>query len=239
MRQVAGIFVTDLGRVSINSDLMVMLMTTRRTRSMAAMVAVTMIVVVMSSRINSQERMLPIPTDKMNDAQKKAFADYLADRPSGPFSPWWVYLRIPEITIPLLRLHEHVHAQTRLGDRLTHFAILIAGREWTQQVIWSLHYDDAIKSGLKKETISDLAAGRRPEHMADDEAVLYDFCVELQHNKSVSDATYAKALAKFGEDGVVETVLLEGLYTLLSMNMNTMRAPLPAGKTPLLGPLPK
>jgi len=121
-----------------------------------------------------------------------------------------VYLRVPEITIPLLRLHEHVHAQSRLGERLTHFAILIAGRQWTQEVIWSLHYDDAIKSGLKVETLQELAAGSRPEHMGEDEAVLYDFCIELQRNQSVSDATYAKALATFGEEGVLKQCSWKG-----------------------------
>jgi hypothetical protein len=69
--------------------------------------------------LKAQERMLPIPVEKMTEAQQKALAEYKADRPGGPFSPWWVYLRIPEITIPLLRLHEHVHAQSRLGERLT------------------------------------------------------------------------------------------------------------------------
>ncbi len=48
-------------------------------------------------------------------------------------------------------------------------------------------------------------------------------------NKSVSDPTYARALAKFaGEAGAVEAASLEGYYTYLSMVMNTARSPPPA-----------
>lgn len=35
--------------------------------------------------------------------------------------------------------------------------------------------------------------------MAEDEEILYDLCTELLRNRSVSDPTYARAVAKFGE----------------------------------------
>ncbi len=79
----------------------------------------------------------------------------------------------------------------------------------------------------------------RPEHMADDETLIYDFCTELLHNQSVSDATYASMLAKFGEPGIVEAASLEGYYTYLSMIMNTARSPLAPGAKPALTPFPK
>ena len=40
--------------------------------------------------------------------------------------------------------------------------------------------------------------------MAEDEEMLYSFCTELHQNKSVSDATYARAVAAFGEQGVID-----------------------------------
>lgn len=40
--------------------------------------------------------------------------------------------------------------------------------------------------------------------MAADEEILYNFCHELLHKQSVTDPTYAHALAEFGEPGVVE-----------------------------------
>jgi 4-carboxymuconolactone decarboxylase len=75
--------------------------------------------------------------------------------------------------------------------------------------------------------------------MADDEAALYDFCTELHRNRSVSDATYARALAKFGEQGLVDAIGLSGWYTLVAMVLNTARVPLPTGVTPPLAPFPR
>ena len=36
------------------------------------------------------------------------------------------------------------------------------------------------------------------------------FCIELQRNRSVSDATYERMLSKFGERGVAEATLIQG-----------------------------
>ena len=74
--------------------------------------------------------------------------------------------------------------------------------------------------------------------MAEDETILYDLCLELQRHQSVSDATYARALAKFGEAGIVEATSMAGYYTLLAMVMNTARTPLPAGAKPALAAFP-
>lgn len=75
--------------------------------------------------------------------------------------------------------------------------------------------------------------------MADDEAPLYDFCIELHRNRSVSDATYARVVARFGEQGVVDVIGLSGWCTLVAMVLNTARTPLPAGVSPSLLPFPR
>jgi 4-carboxymuconolactone decarboxylase len=56
--------------------------------------------------------------------------------------------------------------------------------------------------------------------MTEDEAVVYDFCTELLENKRVSDATYARAVAELGEEGVVQIAVTVGLYSYLSMAVN-------------------
>jgi 4-carboxymuconolactone decarboxylase len=203
--------------------------------------AVVLILVLMPwMNVSAQDRMQPIPADKMTDAQKKVVAEYAAARATtlsgGPFM---VLLRIPEVMNLARLMREHVQFRTVLGQKLTELAILITAREWTQQYEWNAHHQAAIKAGLKPDLIKAIAEGRRPDHMAEDEAVLYDFCVELHRNQSVSDATYARALSKFGEEGIVEAATIEGFYTLLAMVMNTARTSLPPGATPALGPFPR
>jgi 4-carboxymuconolactone decarboxylase len=93
-----------------------------------------------------------------------------------------------------------------------------------------------MKGGLNPDIAKAVAEGRRPQRMAEDEEIAYDLCLELLRNHSISDATYARALAKFGEQGVVDMVSLSGYYTMIAMVLNTARTPLPAGATPALAP---
>ena len=61
---------------------------------------------------------------------------------------------------------------------------------------------------------------------------------ELLKNRSVSDATYARALSKFGEQGIIDMVGISGYYSMIAMVLNTARTPLPEGATPGLAPFP-
>ena len=70
-------------------------------------------------------------------------------------------------------------------------------------------------------------------------AQVINLLMELQRNGNVSDATYGRALAKFGEAGIVETTSLAGYYAMLAMVMNTARTPLAEGVKPALAPLPR
>ena len=189
---------------------------------------------------NAQDRMPPIPVDKMTDAQKKAATEYKELRGTdlaGP--PWSVILRVPDLVVPSLEIRLHNQKNSALSPKLTELAILIAARQWTNNYEWNAHATLADRAGLSQPVMAAVADGRRPENMADDEAIVYDFCTEVLHNQSVSDPTYASMLAKFGEAGIVEAASLEGYYTYLSMIMNTARSPLAPGGKPGLAPFPK
>jgi 4-carboxymuconolactone decarboxylase len=121
---------------------------------------------------------------------------------------------------------------------VTELATLIAARYWTQQYEWQAHREHAMKAGLNPATADAIAEGRRPAGMKDDEEIVYELLTETLHNKSVSDATYARAIAKFGEAGVVDLVGVVGYYLMLAMIMNMARTALPPGKSPQLAPFP-
>jgi 4-carboxymuconolactone decarboxylase len=190
--------------------------------------------------VAAQDRMPPISPDKMTDAQKKAAAEYKALRGSEMTTPPWTVLsRVPDYVIPVLQMRLHNQNNSALSPKLTEFAILIAARYWTNNFEWELHRDAAAKAGLSQDIMSAVADGRRPERMAEDEELLYDFCQELVRNQSVSDHTYQRAIARFGEAGVVEATTLEGYYSFLAILMNMARSPLPPGAKPALTPFPK
>ena len=188
--------------------------------------------------LEAQDRMPPIAADKMTEAQKKAVAEFTAAR-GALTGPWQVLLRSPEVVNRARGLSDYLRFNSVLPPRLSEFVILITARHWTQQYEWNAHYSLALKGGLNPEIAKAVAEGRRPVRMAEDEEAAYDFCMELHRNRSVSDATYARALSTFGEQGIVDMVGLNGYYTLIAMALNTARTPLPAGAAPALAPFPR
>jgi 4-carboxymuconolactone decarboxylase len=205
---------------------------------MMRMAIAAWLVAAMASPSFAQERLPPIPPERMTEAQKKAVEEFRAARNAevgGPFAP---LLRSPEVMNRARAMGDYLRFKSVLPARLSEFAILITARQWTQNYEWDTHSRIAVQAGLSAQILDALAAGRRPDQMADDEDVLYSFCTELQRNQSVSDATYARAVAKFGEQGVIDMIGISGYYTLLAMVLNTARTPVPAGHPPALAPFP-
>jgi len=185
----------------------------------------------------AQERMGRLSAEQLTDQQAKALADFVAAR-GQPTGPWWVLLRSPEVMTRARGLSDYLRFDSVLPGWLREFVILMTARQWSQGYEWNAHYKIAIDEGLSADHARAIAEGRRPESMVDEEVILYNFCSELQRNQSVSDETYARAVERFGEQGVVETVSLMGYYTMISMVLNTARTPVTPGASPALPPFP-
>jgi 4-carboxymuconolactone decarboxylase len=194
-------------------------------------------VIGMSAFTSAQDRMPPIPADKLTEAQKKAIEEFKAARSvdiSGPFVP---LLRSPEVMSRARAMGDYLRFRSSLPPRLSEFVILLTARRWTQQYEWNAHQPLAIKGGLTREIVDAVAAGKRPGRMAKDEDAVYALWDEVQRTQAASDATYARAVAEIGEQGVIDVLGITGYYTMLAMVMNTARTPLPEGATPALAPL--
>lgn len=187
----------------------------------------------------AQDRLPPIPADRLTDAQKKAMAEFAAARKTDVSGPFWPLLRSPEVMNRARAMGDYLRFASVLPPRLSEFAILITARQWTQNYEWDAHAPLAQQGGLKPAIIAAVADGRRPEGMAEDEDALYTLCDELHRTQSVSDATYARAVKTFGEQGVIDILGISGYYTMLAMVLNTARTPVPAGHTPALHAFPR
>jgi 4-carboxymuconolactone decarboxylase len=195
------------------------------------------LVVGFGTGMRAQDRLPPIPTEQQTDAQKAALADYEGTREKLR-GPWWPLLRSPKAVKLLLPWSEYLRHESSLSAKIYEFVIIITSREWSQAFSFSGHSERALQAGLKPEIAKAVAEGRRPQNMAADEEAAYDFSIELHRNHSVSDATYARALSIFGEQGIIDIIGVNGHYTLISMVLNTARTPPPKGATTLLAPFP-
>jgi len=152
----------------------------------------------------------------------------------GPFNAW---MRSPELGNRLQKVGEYVRFNTSLPLRLNELAILITARHWTSQYEWYAHLPLALKAGLDPKIAAQLAEGKRPTGMKEDEAVVYDFSTQLHRARNVNDATYQRAVALFGEKGVMDLIGVNGYYSAVSMTLNVAQVPVPDGEKNPLKPL--
>jgi 4-carboxymuconolactone decarboxylase len=187
----------------------------------------------------AQDRMPAIPLEKMTDLQKK-YAEEIIKGPRGAlYGPFVPLIRSPELMDRAQRMGEYLRFKSAIGTKLSELVIMITARQWTQQVQWAIHEPIAIKSGIKAEVVRAIADGRYPAGMSEDEEIVYALCTELHVNKSVADATYERAVKRFGEQGVMDMLGINGYYTFLAMVMNGTRTAVPDGKPAPLKAFPK
>lgn len=148
-------------------------------------------------------------------------------------APFNVLLRSPLLAERLRKVGEYLRFESSIPKRLNEFAILITARTWTAQYEWFAHLRLALKEGLNPELANDLAQGKRPQNMQADEAAIYNFCNELHATHQVSDAHYQAVHDLFGEQGIVDLMIVSGYYVMVSMVLNVNRTPLPEGATPI------
>ena len=210
-------------------------------RLLAAICMAALVVWSPAVRAEDITRFAPLKADELSPSQK-AWADMIAAPPrNAKFGnpPYRAYIRNPDLAPRLSALSEYLRWNTTLAPRLSEFAILITARQWTAQYEWFAHYPLALKAGLDPKILGDLAAGRRPDTMRDDEAALYDLVTALYRDKKVTDSVYKAAADKFGERGVMDIIGIIGYYDMVSMTLITMQAGAPNDSVPPLPALSK
>lgn len=197
-----------------------------------------------STMADAQTRFPVIQPEQMNAEQKKLFETIISGPRAqnyggeaakrvlsgGPFNAW---LRSPEVGLKLQDVGGYIRFNSTIPKHLNELAILVTAREWTSQYEWYAHKVLALKAELDPKIIDAIAAGKRPENMKEDEAAIYDFCTQLHRNRKVDDAAFNRVKALFGEQGVIDLVIVSGYYVAVSMTLNVAQVPVPDGSTPL------
>jgi len=134
----------------------------------------------------------------------------------------------PELADRLQKVGEYLRFNTSLDRRLNEMAIIMSAQYWGAQYEWYAHAPLALKAGLDPAIVKAIGEGRKPDSMKDDEAIVWDFTTQLRRDRAVDDATYARAVGTFGEQGVMDLVAVNGYYDLVSMTLNVARVKAPA-----------
>jgi len=182
-------------------------------------------------KILTQEEMTPAQrtlAQSIRSGPRASVAGSAANSNNGTLgSPFNVFLRSPELGEHLQQVGTYIRFKSALGAKLNEFAILITARQWNAQYEWFAHHRLALQAGLDPAIAQAVSVGKRPNNMPADEAIVYNFCQELHTLKRVSDSTYQAAVQRFGEQGVMDLIAVNGYYVLVAMTLNVDRTPIP------------
>jgi 4-carboxymuconolactone decarboxylase len=178
------------------------------------------------AKIPSPRLSIPAETD-LSPKQQELLVEIRKTRGPGPLGgPFAVFLEAPDFGDLAQKLGAFCRYKTSVPPHLSEFTILVLARFWRSHYEFWVHAPIAQKAGVKPSTIAALRTGGTPR-LGKEERAIYDFIAELHKTKRVSDKTYARVHALFGDAGMVEFVGILGYYTLVAMTLNVFRVPLP------------
>jgi 4-carboxymuconolactone decarboxylase len=185
-----------------------------------------------TEQISSTPRFKPLSLEDLNVYQMPLGQQVMKVSSIGLGGPYNPLLRSPVMGQRMFDLLYYLRWNSSVPLRLNEFAILIVGRQWRSQVEWFAHAPLAIKAGLSPDIVATLKSQKRPEKMADDESLVYDFVTELTQSKRVSDATFARAKKILTEQQIVDLTTITGTYVTVAMLLSMAEEGVPAGKEP-------
>jgi len=199
--------------------------------------AVVTLITMLSTQAIAQSRLPTIAPESYSPEQKAAADAFMTARKRPVFGPFEPLMYSPEVMTEARSMGDYLRYHSAIGNTLSELVILITAREWTQDYEWFVHAPIALAAGIDPEKIAAIKEGRRPEKMSADEEIVYNFSMELHHNKSVSEASFQRVEQRFGKKGVVDLTGINAYYTLLAMQMNVAQYQAP-GNVQLLPKFP-
>ena len=129
----------------------------------------------------------------------------------------------------LQRLGEYLRWGSSLAPDLSELAICLTARHLRASYEWHAHAPLAVEAGVPAAAIEAIRTGTTPSFTTTDQVLVHRVITELIDTKCLSDATFAEAIARLGEQGVVELGTIVGYYTAIGNALNIFQVPLPAG----------
>ena len=180
------------------------------------------------------QRFPKLTPEMMSPAQREVAAEISAGPRGEVRGPFIALLHNPELARRVQKLGEHLRWEGKLPPRLKELAVLVTARRWTCQHEWLMHSKLALAGGLAPQLVEAIKNAKEPVGMSEEEKAVYTFCREAHTTGRVGDEAFLAIQNRFGLDGALELLALNGYYTLMAMVLNTAGMPLPANAEPPL-----
>ena len=175
-----------------------------------------------------------LTADTMTPAQREVAAEISAGPRGEVRGPFIALIHNAELARRIQQLGEQLRWNSKLAPGLLELAVLVTAREWNCQHEWYMHEKLARKAGLVPGIVEAIARGEEPPGMSADEALVYKASRQAHQSGRLDDETFAAARERFGLDGTLELLALNGYYSMMAMVLNTAGLPLPDNAAPPL-----
>lgn len=176
----------------------------------------------------------PLTKENLTAEQARVAENIYADRGNNFDGPNTILLRIPELAERCNKLGIYLRDGTSLAKPLSELTILVTARLWNAQFEWYVHEILGAKSGLDRDVMTAIRENRRPDFEHEGQEIVYDYVVELQQKRRVSNAVHDRAVALLGEEGVIDLVAIAGYYSMVAITCNAFQPALPGDADPPL-----
>jgi 4-carboxymuconolactone decarboxylase len=187
---------------------------------------------------------VPIPSRDTLDADGRRAYDVIVNPDSryasGPRGPVTAWTHSPLMAEHVFPASTYLRYGTERDQRLTELAILSTAREVRSQYEWTSHEPLAQRAGLEQEVIdlvrdrTDLDAVGDVQGLGDVERTIIRFAREVVSEEKVAADTYARAVAHFGQKGVMDLAGLIGYYGFVNVTLKAFDVQLAPGRERLL-----
>ena len=172
--------------------------------------------------------------DAMSALQREVAAEIAAGPRGEVRGPFIALIHNPELARRVQQLGEYLRWKSKLPAKLVELAVLVTARRWSCQHEWFIHAELARKAGLGEALIESIRRGREPRDLPPEEAAVYAFCREAHATGRVGDAAFNAVRERFGLEGALDLLALNGYYSMMAMVLNTAGMPLPGNAAPPL-----
>ena len=143
----------------------------------------------------------------------------------GPFNP---ALLTPAISKAFMEFGLVAHENTSLSQRAREVVILTVGAAWQAPYELYAHCAVGRHVGLSDDEVRILAEGGLPKDLSDTETVAHGVARALSVDHRLDDALYREAERLLGANGIMDAVILTGIYHTVCAILNAFVIPAPS-----------
>ncbi len=143
----------------------------------------------------------------------------------GPFNPALLH---PELAKSFIELQFAEGEHSVLSERIRQVIILTVGSVWRADYELYAHSAVARHAGLAEDVVNSLVAGETPHGLLPEELIVHRITRQLTLERRIDDNLYQIAEDGFGHQGVLDIVILVGIYQTVCGLLSAFEIPAPS-----------